>query len=737
MTSANSPVRAAELKEGFDQLTELFREYYPRARIERSDDSLDVSYKCKKSISVYTQKEELMPEPGGLHCRVSLQPGRYEGEERLNAEVNQFYYEKLTLAPYSKSADKHLLARLDFSANTPTDFKNRFKSIIQGVFPEEETAPEETTAEPNQSESDTELTTGIEEGDASASKKVSSGRKFDTGDLFLWKATRGDDVVYLLGTIHVAKKDFHPMPQGILKAFKESNHLLVEVDVTDPDTIKKMKDAEKGIEEKYKPPERLRDKLKPDTKKVFDDYLAWSGETWEMYDSFRPWKCIEVLGGAIPRRGDITKFSGRFGIDLFLLKEAKENEIPVTGLEAADRGKLFALMPDDVSEARLKSLLLDLKNLAGDIQEVFLVWRAGDLKGMEELDRKKEREIPLLKKFHKVLLDDRNLIMVDKLMEVLPKQEGPHFVAVGSAHMYGPTGLPAQLEKRGFKVVQMEDSLPSFAGLDTATINDDFKPAPGPLLERRLDLYKTIQASKSKGIGITGYMNSFNWLETRVKAGAGRDEVKAGVRKIEIALGEQYKPFLQYTITPYCVKLEKLLTEKLKGRPELKEGVTLHCTVGSDGKLSKVFVSKKDKSKPEAKKLARDMVLAMSPFPAPPEGKVKLRLEASSDPQKVEAYVDGFVDYKGIMEDLQRRIKLHWHPPKRNSTKHAIVMFRLFRDGHIEKLRMIRSTGIREHDESCLQAISGSSPLARLPDGSPRCVDILFTFSYNVHRSRY
>ena len=176
MTSANSPVRAAELKEGFDQLTELFREYYPRARIERSDDSLDVSYKCKKSISVYTQKEELMPEPGGLHCRVSLQPGRYEGEERLNAEVNQFYYEKLTLAPYSKSADKHLLARLDFSANTPTDFKNRFKSIIQGVFPEEETAPEETTAEPNQSESDTELTTGIEEGDASASKKVSSGR---------------------------------------------------------------------------------------------------------------------------------------------------------------------------------------------------------------------------------------------------------------------------------------------------------------------------------------------------------------------------------------------------------------------------------------------------------------------------------------------------------------------------------------------------------------------------------
>lgn len=736
--TANPPTQASELKKGLDQLTELFKEYYPRARIERGADSLEVSYKCKKSISVYTQKEELMPEPGGLHCRISLHPGGYEGEERLNAEVNQFYYEKLTLAPYSKSADKHLLARLDFSANTPTDFKNRYKSIIQGIFPEvEETAAEKSSGKPNQSETEAELTTGIEGGDASDSKKVYSGRKFDTGDLFMWKATRGDDVVYLLGTIHVAKKDFHPMPQGILKAFKESNHLLVEVDVTDPDSIKKMKEAEKGIEEKYKPPERLRDKLKPDTKKVFDEYLAWSGETWEMYDSFRPWKCIEALGGAIPRRGDITKFSGRFGIDLFLLKEAKENEIPVTGLESPDRGKLFALLPDDVSEARLKSLLLDLKNLAGDIQEVFLVWRAGDLKGMEELDRRKEREIPLLKKFHKVLLDDRNLIMVDKLMEVLPKQEGPHFVAVGSAHMYGPTGLPAQLEKRGFKVVQMEDSLPSFAGLDTATINDDFKPSPGPLLERRLQLYKTIQASKSKGIGIAGYMNSFNWLETRVKAGAGRDEVKAGVRKIEIALGEQYQPFIQYTITPYCLKLEKLLTEKLKGRSELKEGVTLHCTVGDDGKISKVFVSKKDKSKPEAKKLARDMVLAMSPFPAPPEGRLKLRLEASSDPDKVEAYVDGFVDYKRIMEDLQNRIKQHWHPPRLNNTKHAIVMFRLFRDGHIEKLRLVRSTGVREHDESCLQAVSGSSPLARLPDGSPRCVDILFTFSYNVHRSRY
>src|SRR5690606_3583354 len=85
--------------------------------------------------------------------------------------------------------------------------------------------------------------------------------------LYLWKATRGDDVVYLLGTIHIAKESFYPLPQGVLDAFNESNYLLLEIDLSDSDFIKKSLEISEKVDGKLKAPERLRDKLSARTKK--------------------------------------------------------------------------------------------------------------------------------------------------------------------------------------------------------------------------------------------------------------------------------------------------------------------------------------------------------------------------------------------------------------------------------------------------------------------------------------
>ena len=121
-----------------------------------------------------------------------------------------------------------------------------------------------------------------------------------------------------------------------------------------------------------------------------------------MYDRFKPWLATDVLSGSIPRRGELTKFSGHYGIDLFLLKEAKRNDIPVSSLESTDR-QFFARLPEKVAETRLLVLLLELKNTAEDIEEIFDIWKTGDLNRMEELDLKKERQFPELREYHKVL----------------------------------------------------------------------------------------------------------------------------------------------------------------------------------------------------------------------------------------------------------------------------------------------------------------------------------------------
>lgn len=48
--------------------------------------------------------------------------------------------------------------------------------------------------------------------------------------LFMWRATsESGATVFLLGTIHVFKKEFYPMPAEIEKAFDKSKALLLEV----------------------------------------------------------------------------------------------------------------------------------------------------------------------------------------------------------------------------------------------------------------------------------------------------------------------------------------------------------------------------------------------------------------------------------------------------------------------------------------------------------------------------
>src|SRR5215813_8233848 len=51
---------------------------------------------------------------------------------------------------------------------------------------------------------------------------------------FLWRVTGSKGVVYLLGTIHVGKADFYPLPSIIEDSFKNADTLIEEVDLSEP-----------------------------------------------------------------------------------------------------------------------------------------------------------------------------------------------------------------------------------------------------------------------------------------------------------------------------------------------------------------------------------------------------------------------------------------------------------------------------------------------------------------------
>jgi TonB family protein len=93
-------------------------------------------------------------------------------------------------------------------------------------------------------------------------------------------------------------------------------------------------------------------------------------------------------------------------------------------------------------------------------------------------------------------------------------------------------------------------------------------------------------------------------------------------------------------------------------------------------------------------------------------------------------------DFGPYMEDLQRRIRRAWFPPRYCDPKRAIALFKISRSGKMTDPRIVQSSGMVAFDKAALGALENASPFSPLPTGSKETVDIQFTFDYNVFNGR-
>lgn len=90
------------------------------------------------------------------------------------------------------------------------------------------------------------------------------------------------------------------------------------------------------------------------------------------------------------------------------------------------------------------------------------------------------------------------------------------------------------------------------------------------------------------------------------------------------------------------------------------------------------------------------------------------------------------IDFGPYMNDLQRRIKRAWRPPRGNESKRVIVTFKIGTNGELSDLSIKVGSGFEPSDKAALLAVQAAAPFNRLPEGAPSSVDIEFTFDYNV-----
>ncbi len=94
------------------------------------------------------------------------------------------------------------------------------------------------------------------------------------------------------------------------------------------------------------------------------------------------------------------------------------------------------------------------------------------------------------------------------------------------------------------------------------------------------------------------------------------------------------------------------------------------------------------------------------------------------------------VDFGPLMQQVQKAIKSKWQPPVSSKSLKTRVSFMLFKDGRVQGLKTLASSGDKEFDRSALKAVENAldpeGKLCPLPATAPDSIEIEFALDYNV-----
>lgn len=264
---------------------------------------------------------------------------------------------------------------------------------------------------------------------------------------FLWKASRGQSVVYLVGSVHLLSKDYYPLSPVLDAAFRESDLLVEEVDLGEMETAdSQLQILMRGM----LPSGQALDKvIAPATLAMVSRRVSDLGLPLEPLKRFKPWMlALTLLGLEWQKAG----FDPTLGLDKHFYDRAHAEGKPVQGLETLDfQLSRFDDMTMNEQDRMLSSTLKELETQKAAVTALADAWKNGDAATVERIVLQDLKQEP---RMYQVLLVDRNRDWMPQI-DALFARRGRAFIVVGAAHLVGPDGLLAMLRAKGYTVEQL------------------------------------------------------------------------------------------------------------------------------------------------------------------------------------------------------------------------------------------------------------------------------------------
>lgn len=261
-----------------------------------------------------------------------------------------------------------------------------------------------------------------------------------------WEVKGRNNVVYLLGSVHMLKPSDSALPPEVLAAYERSKKLVMELDLDDANA-----DALLGpsLELAMLPEGQSLEKiLEPDLYASLVAHAGPLGLEPETMDRFQPWfAALALEQAALSKSG----FEAGAGVDEQLAQRARADGKSVVALETADEQLgFFAHLSEEQQRQYLRATLKELDSEGREAATMVSAWQRGDSAELERLMRKESAENPAL---FRMLTTDRNRRWLPRITAMLSEDQD-YLVVVGALHLVGSDGLVALLKNQGYQVEQ-------------------------------------------------------------------------------------------------------------------------------------------------------------------------------------------------------------------------------------------------------------------------------------------
>lgn len=255
----------------------------------------------------------------------------------------------------------------------------------------------------------------------------------------LWKISGNglEKESYLFGTIHIICKEDFLMDDRITSAFDQSEELIMELDMSDPQLPVKMQQVSLNPGMK-----NLQSELSDTTAKALNDFLTTNyGVGLAQLGILKPLVLSSMVMVRLLPCAEVESYEG------FFTQRATAASKPIAGLETVEfQMGMFDQIPQSVQLEELSKMLAG-EDSKKELEKLVQTYKSENIYNLHD----EMNSSGMMSEYRGLMLDDRNRNWIGKIEEAMRAK--PVFVAVGAGHLGGELGVISLLKNAGYTVV--------------------------------------------------------------------------------------------------------------------------------------------------------------------------------------------------------------------------------------------------------------------------------------------